>query len=145
MDKSRYSPEAITDRMYRTVLTDYQPHLKAQFQKASELIPELESLDDILNEYEIFLLAGVLVNIREIRELKERTEELKARMSVYSAGCLSMRQTQAGSFIARQAISSTVYFWPVNHLRLSISDPEKNWQIGSEEDFPAHTAQDSRW
>ena len=59
----------IHNRMYITVHTDDQPFLELQFQKASALLPELEELNGILLEYEVFLLAGLLVNIREIREL----------------------------------------------------------------------------
>lgn len=76
---AHYSPQSIHNRMYRTVLTDDQPFLELQFQKASALLPELEELNEILMEYEIFLLAGLLVNTREITELKERIDELRAK------------------------------------------------------------------
>lgn len=75
-------PAQIYWRFQRTLMTDYQPVAEQYFVKASELVPTVElETGDILTAYEVFLFAGLLVNIREIRELKARLEKLQSLAS----------------------------------------------------------------
>jgi hypothetical protein len=70
-----YSHQAIFHRFRRALLTHEQPVADIQFRKASELVPEIEAeFGDDLMDFEMFLLAGVLANMREIERLKERIE-----------------------------------------------------------------------
>jgi hypothetical protein len=79
MDK--YSHQAIFQRFRRALLTQEQPVADIQFRKASELMPEIEAvLGDDLLDFEMFLLAGVLANIRDIQRLKREIEELESRL-----------------------------------------------------------------
>lgn len=73
------NPAEIYWRFQRTLMTDYQPAAKQYFVKLSELVPTVElETGDILTAYEVSLFAGLLVNIREIRELKARLEKLQS-------------------------------------------------------------------
>ena len=76
-------PPDIYWRFQRTLPTDYQPTARQYFVKVSDLVPLVETgCGDILTAYEVFLLAGLLQNIREIRALKERLEYLTRESNI---------------------------------------------------------------
>lgn len=67
-------PAAIYGRFERTLLTVDRPAAQEYFEKISEV--GLAGLDNILTDYEIFLFTAMLVNVREIRELKDILDNL---------------------------------------------------------------------
>ncbi len=82
MDSDRHTPAAIFGRFRSTLLTDDQPFADQLFAKASEVVPTVrEAFDGELMDYEIFLLAGLLVNMREIRALKKKIHLFRDRIS----------------------------------------------------------------
>jgi hypothetical protein len=78
-----YLYQAIFKRFRRALLTHEQPVADIQFRKASELMPEIEAeFENDLMDFEMFLLAGVLANIREIERLKREIEELERILGI---------------------------------------------------------------
>lgn len=81
MDPNYHTAAAITRRFRRTLLTDDQPFADRMHAKANELVPLIrEEFQDDLMDYEIFLLACLLVNLRETLALKARIEALSEKI-----------------------------------------------------------------
>jgi len=84
MNPNYHTAAAIFGRFRRALLTDDQPFADQLFRKASELVPVVQDeFEGDLMEYEIFLLAGLLANIREIQALKARIESLSEKIAGY--------------------------------------------------------------
>ena len=85
MDPNYHRAAAIFGRFRRALLTDDQPAADQLLANASQLAPLVrEEFQDDLMEYEIFLLAGVLANLRQIQVLKARVRQLSEKIDIHS-------------------------------------------------------------
>ena len=81
MDPNYHTAAAIFGRFRRALLTNDQPFADQLFVKASDLVPLIqEEFEDDLMEYEIFLFASLLSNMRQIQAMKEKINILSEKL-----------------------------------------------------------------
>ena len=84
MDPNYHTATAIFHRFRRALLTDDQPFADQLLANTKELIPLVRAeFEGDLMEYEIFLLAGVLANLRQIQALKAKIASLAAMLGAH--------------------------------------------------------------
>jgi hypothetical protein len=77
MDPNYHTAAAIFGRFRRALLTDDQPFADQLLTLTKEQLSDVQTeFEGDLMEYEIFLLAGLLANMRQIETLKDRIESL---------------------------------------------------------------------
>jgi hypothetical protein len=82
MDPNYHSAESIFRRFRRALLTDDQPFADQLLARTNEQLPLVqEEFAGDLMEYEIFLFAGLLANLRQIQELKQRIKLLSEKLN----------------------------------------------------------------
>jgi hypothetical protein len=77
MDPNYHTAAAIFGRFRRALLTDDQPFADQLLTLTKEQLSDVQTeFEGDLMEYEIFLLAGLLANMRQIETLKDRIESV---------------------------------------------------------------------
>ena len=90
MDPNYHTVAAIFHRFRRALLTDDQPFADQLLANTNELVPLVHAeFEGDLMDYEIFLLAGTLANLRQIQALKQRIAVLAARLQDHSGSNVS--------------------------------------------------------
>lgn len=81
MDPNYHAASQIFQRFRRALLTDDQTPADQLLDNTNLLVARIrEEFQDDLMEYEIFLLAGTLANLRQIMALKKRIETLAKKL-----------------------------------------------------------------
>lgn len=99
MDPNYHTAAAIFHRFRRALLTDDQPFADQLLANTNELVPLVQAeFEGDLMDYEIFLLAGTLANLRQIQALKTRITALAARLEDHSGSkCSNSSSTNPSS------------------------------------------------